>query len=66
MKKAVQQVFLIILSILYGVTFYLTGMILYYLSKVFKMVGHALMLEPHSAREEWKTFRKHFTNLGDL
>ena len=41
-------------------------MFLYYLSKVFKIIGHTFMLEFASAKDELKTFWKHYTNLGDI
>nr|DAR52606.1 MAG TPA: hypothetical protein [Caudoviricetes sp.] len=42
------------------------GHVLYYLSKVFKIIGHTFMLEFASAKDELRTFWKHYTNLGDI
>lgn len=56
----------VIITILYLATFFWIGLVMYYLSKVFKIIGHAFMLEFASAKDELKTFWKHYTNLGDL
>ena len=57
---------IIVITILYLVTFFWVGHMLYYLSKVFKIIGHAFMLEFASAKDEFRMFWKHYTNLRDL
>lgn len=64
--KNLKPIVVWILSLFYLVTFYLLGLILYYLSKVFKILGHLLMFETYSVRSELKDFSKHFTSLGDI
>lgn len=56
----------VIITVLYLITFFWIGLVLYYLSKVFKIISHAFMLEFASAKYELQTFWKHYTNLGDI
>ena len=56
----------VVITILYLVTFFWVGHVLYYLSKVFKIVGQTFILEFASAKDELRTFWKHYTNLGDI
>ena len=56
----------VVITVLYLVTFFWVGHVLYYLSKVFKIIGHTFMLEFASAKDELRMFWKHYTNLGDI
>ena len=56
----------VIITVLYLITFFWIGLVLYHLSKVFKIIGHTFMLEFATAKEELRTFWKRYTNLGDI
>lgn len=56
----------VIITVLYLVTFGCLGIVFYYLSKVFKIIGHTFLLEFATAKEELRTFWNHYTNLGDI
>lgn len=56
----------VIITVLYLVTFGWMGIVFYYLSKVFKIIGHTFLLEFATAKEELRTFWNHYTNLGDI
>ena len=56
----------VIITVLYLITFFWIGLVLYYLSKVFTIIGHTFTLEFATAKEELRTFWKRYTNLGDI
>jgi len=69
MKKAKifgRRLLTFVIIFLYLITFFWIGLVLYYLSKAVKIIGHTFMLEFASAKDELKTFWKHYTNLGDI
>lgn len=66
LKNFGRLILLWILTVVYLITFFWIGLVLYYLSKVFKIIGHTFMLEFNSAKGELKDFFKHYTSLGDI
>lgn len=55
-----------VITFLYLITFFWIGLVLYYLSKAVKIIGHTFMLEFATTKDELRTFWKHYTNLGDI
>lgn len=69
MKKGKQITFDIlrwIASALYMLTFYVLGLVLYYLSKLVRVAGFYLILAPTSARNELSGFWQVYKAIGDV
>lgn len=65
MKNFLKKTAICILTVIF-LPFYYLGVLLYYVSKIFKIISHVLMLEFHTVLSDCKDFSRHFKNLGDL
>lgn len=65
-KSKLLKIFISILSLSYVLTFYLSGMLLYYLSKIVRILSFYLMLAPTSAKNELSGFWLIYKAIGDV
>lgn len=66
LKQFIKSIVFWVLTVLYTLTFYPLGYVLYYLSKIVRVIAFYLSLNPASARNELTGFWRMYRAIDDV